>query len=90
MRGDLRRALALVRRRTHRAPPRRVRFYEKPDRALRRVGLDVPLDIERVDVSADAALFDRYGLRIPVLAMGERELDMAGVEDRAVAAWLRG
>ena len=39
---------------------------------------------------ADAALFDRYGLRIPVLAMGERELDMAGVEDRAVAAWLRG
>jgi len=98
MRGDLRRALAQVRRRTHRAPPRRVRFYEKPDcglcleahRALRRVGLDVPLDIERVDVSADAALFDRYGLRIPVLAMGERELDIAGVEDQAIAAWLRG
>ena len=85
MRGDLRRALALVRRRTHRAPPRRVRFYEKPD-----CGLCLPLDIERVDVSADAALFDRYGLRIPVLAMGERELDIAGVEDQAIAAWLRG
>ena len=98
MRGELRRALALVRRRTHRGPPRRVRFYERPDcglceeahRALRRVGLDVPLDIERVDITKDAVIFDRYALRIPVLAMGERELDAAGVDDRALASWLRG
>src|SRR4051812_26540697 len=97
MRGDLRRALALVRRRTHREPPRRVRLLEKPDcglcaetyRALRRVALDVPLDVERVDITGDPALFDRYALRIPVLTLGERELDAAGMDDRAMRAWLR-
>lgn len=97
MRGDLRRALALVRRRTHRDAPLRVRLLEKPDcglcaeayRALHRVGLDVPLDVDRVDITEDPALFDRYALRIPVLTMGERELDAAGVDDRAIRAWLR-
>jgi hypothetical protein len=97
MRGDLRRALALVRRRTHRGPPARVRLLEKPDcglcaeayRALRRVSLDVPLDVERIDITADPALFDRYALRIPVVTMGERELDAAGLDDRALRAWLR-
>lgn len=97
MRGDLRRALALVRRRTHREEPRAVRLLEKPDcglcaeayRALRRVALDVPIAIDRVDITKDAALFDRYALRIPVLTMGERELDVAGVDDRAIRMWLR-
>ena len=98
MRGDLRRALSLVRRRTHRGAPLAVRLLEKPDcglcaevyRALRRVSLDVPLDIERVDITRDPALLHRYALRIPVLAMGERELDAAGVDDRTLASWLRG
>ena len=98
MRGDLRRALALVRRRTHRDEPFQVRLLEKPDcglcaevyRALRRVALDVPLDIDRVDVTEDPALFDRYALRIPVVVVGERELDAAGLDDRALRAWLRG
>ncbi len=97
MRGDLRRALALVRRRTHRDAPRKVRLLEKPDcglcaeayRALRRVALDVPLDVDRVDITKDPALFDRFALRIPVLTMGERELDAAGVDDRAIRTWLR-
>jgi len=97
MRGDLRRALALVRRRTHRGPPVRVRLLEKPDcglcaeayRALRRVALDMPLDVERVDITKDPALFDRYALRIPVVTVAERELDAAGVDDRAIRAWLR-
>ena len=97
MRGDLRRALALVRRRTHHEAPKTVRLLEKPDcglcaeayRALRRVALDVPLDVDRVDITKDAALFDRYALRIPVLTMGERELDAAGVDDRAIRTWLR-
>ena len=97
MRGDLRRALALVRRRTHRGPPARVQLLEKPEcglcaevyRALRRVSLDVPVDVDRVDVTKDPALFDRYALRIPVIRMGERELDAAGLDDRAVRAWLR-
>jgi glutaredoxin-like protein DUF836 len=97
MRGDLRRALALVRRRTHRDAPLELRLLEKPDcglcaeayRALRRVALDVPLDVHRVDITNDPALFDRYALRIPVVTMGERELDVAGVDDRAIRAWLR-
>ncbi|TMD57205.1 MAG: glutaredoxin family protein [Chloroflexi bacterium] len=98
MRGDIRRALALVRRRTHRGPPVEARLLEKPDcglcaeahRALRRVALDVPLEIERVDITKDPALFERYALRIPVVVVGERELDAAGVDDRALRAWLRG
>ena len=98
MRGDLRRALALVRRRTHRGPPARVRLLEKPDcglcaeayRALRRVALDQPLEIERVDITKDPALVDRYALRIPVVRVGERELDAAGIDDRALRTWLRG
>src|SRR5947207_6837971 len=96
MRGDLRRALALVRRRTHRGPPVGARLLEKPDcglcaeayRALRRVSLDVPLEIERVDITQDAALFERYALHIPVVTMGERELHAAGLADRALRAWL--
>ena len=98
MRGDLRRALALVRRRTHRDAPVQVRLLEKPDcalcaeayRALRRVALDVPLDVHRVDITNDPALFDRYALRIPVVTKGERELDVAGVDDRVIRTWLRG
>jgi hypothetical protein len=97
MRGDLRRALALVRKRTHRAPPRAVRLLEKPDcglcaeahRALRRVALDQPLEIERVDITKDPALFDRYALRIPVVVSDGREIDAAGVEDKDLARWLR-
>jgi glutaredoxin-like protein DUF836 len=98
MRGDLRRALALVRKRTHRGPPLTVRLLEKPDcglcaeayRALRRVALDFPLAIERVDITQDEALFERYALRIPVLGVGERELDLAGADDREIVRWLRG
>ena len=97
MRGELRRALALVRRRTHRGPLVTVRLMEKPEcglcaeafRALKRASLDLPVAIERVDITADAALEDRYALRIPVLVVGEQELDAAGLDDRAIAAWLR-
>lgn len=97
-RGDLRRALSLVRRRTHRAPPLRVRLMEKADcqlcaeahRALRRIGLDLPLEIERVDIeAAPREVLDRYALRIPVLVVDGRELDAAGLEDGAITRWLR-
>ena len=97
MRGDLRRALSLVRRRTHRDAPVQVRLLEKPEcglcaeayRALRRVALDVPLEVDRVDITKEPALFDRYAVRIPVITMGERELDAAGIDDRVIRAWLR-
>jgi glutaredoxin len=73
-----------------------VRLYEKPGcglcaeahRALTRIRMDTPLEVERVDIDKDAALFDRYAIRIPVLRMGERELDAAGLEDAAIRRWL--
>ncbi len=97
-RGDLRRALALVRRRTHRGEPIHVRLMEKADchlcaevhRALRRIALERPLDIERVDIgSLPADQRDRYVLRIPVVLMGASELDAAGLEDAVILRWLR-
>src|SRR5262249_2428556 len=97
-RGDLRRALALVRRRTHRDPPLSVRLMEKDGcplcadahRALRRAALDLPLEIERVDIATLAPdMRDRYELRIPVLVVGDDELDAAGLEDPAIVRWLR-
>lgn len=96
--GDLRRALALVRRRTYRGPPLRVRLMEKADchlcgevhRALRRIALDRPLEIERVDIAAaPEAVHDRYALRIPVLVVAGEELDAAGLDDAAIMRWLR-
>ena len=43
---------------------------------------------ERVDIAADPVIERRYLVRIPVLAMGERELDAAGLSDADIAAWL--
>jgi glutaredoxin len=85
-----------VRLRTHHAPPLAVTLYERAGchlceethRALRRIGLDRPLAIERVDIAADPALELKYVIRIPVVAVGEAELDTAGLVDREIAAWL--
>lgn len=59
-------------------------------RALTRVRLDVPLEIERVDIEEHREHFDRYALRIPVLRVGEHELDAAGLEEEALRSWLAG
>ncbi len=97
-RGDIRRALALVRRRTHHGPSLRVRLMEKADchlcaethRALRRIALELPLDIERVDIAAlSADDRGRYVLRVPVLVAEGEELDAGGLEDAAIVRWLR-
>ena len=96
MRGNLRRGLALVRRRTPRGAAVRVVLYEKADcglcaetyRALTRIRMDIPLEVERVDILIDPALFDRLALRIPVLAIGARELDAAGADEAALRRWL--
>jgi hypothetical protein len=85
-----------VRRRTYRAPPVTVTLYERAGchlcdethRALRRIGLDRPLAVERVDIASDPALERRYLVRIPVVALGEAELDAAGLPDREIATWL--
>ena len=96
LRGNLRRALALARRRSPRGDPLRVTLYERAGcglcdeahRALRRIGLDRALEIERVDIERDPELTARYTLRVPVLRSGEAELDAAGLEDNAIARWL--
>jgi hypothetical protein len=74
----------------------RVRLMEKPGcglcdeamAAMRRVSRKTPVDIERVDITGDPALFDRYVIRIPVLVVGEAELDAAGIDDAAIGRWL--
>jgi len=85
-----------VRRRTPRGAALHVRFYEKSDcglcgeayRALTRVRMEMPLDIERIDIEHDLALFDRYVTRIPVIAVGQEELDVAGLDEPALRRWL--
>jgi hypothetical protein len=69
---------------------------EKPDcglceealASLRRLTRRTPLDIERVDVTRDPALLDRYVVRVPVLVVGDAELDVAGIDEAAVDRWL--
>jgi hypothetical protein len=50
--------------------------------------MDMPLEIERIDIEREPGLFVKYALRIPVLAMGERELDVAGLDEGAIVRWL--
>ena len=96
--GNLRRGLALVRKRTPRGPARHVRFYEKRDcglcaeayRALTRIRMDLPLEIERIDIEREPALFDRYAIRIPVLAMGVDEIEIGGIDEGAIVRWRTG
>lgn len=85
-----------MRKRTLRGPALHVRLYEKADcglcgetyRALTRIRMDMPLDIERIDIEPDPPLFDRYALRIPVVAVGEDELEAAGVDEAVIRRWL--
>lgn len=48
----------------------------------------MPLDIERIDIERDPALVDRYVIRIPVIAVGPDELEVAGLEEPALRRWL--
>lgn len=75
-----------------------MRLYEKAGcglcaetyRALTHIRTDLTLEIERVDIEADPALFQRYALRIPVIAAGGRELDAAGLEEATIEGFVRG
>lgn len=74
----------------------RVRVLARPDcqlcdeaiATLRRLSRRTPLDIERVDVTRDVALLDRYVVRVPVLVVGDAELEAAGIPDAAIERWL--
>jgi len=69
---------------------------EKPDcglcdealASLRRLTRRTRLDIERVNVTRDPALLDRYVVRVPVLVVGDEELDVAGIDEAAIGRWL--
>jgi hypothetical protein len=73
-----------------------VRLMARPDcglcdealGALRRLSRRTPLDIERVDVTRDPELRDRYVVRVPVLVVGEAELDVGGIDEAAIRRWL--
>lgn len=85
-----------MRRRTQRGPALHVALYEKEGcglcaeayRALTRIRLERPLEVERVDITSDRVLFDRYVIRIPVLKVRERELDAAGLDENVIRRWL--
>lgn len=74
----------------------RIRLMERPEcglcaealGALRRLSRRTRLDIERVDVTRDPALLERYVVRVPVLVVGDVELDAAGIDDAAIGRWL--
>lgn len=55
---------------------------------LRRLSRRTRLDIERVDITREPALVDRYVVRVPVLVVADAELDVAGIDDAAIARWL--
>ena len=84
-----------MRHRTPRGEPLRVRLYEKDGcglcaeayRALTRVRMSVPLEIERVDIEKDPELFRRYAIRIPVLEAGGRQIDAAGADETSLKRW---
>ena len=73
-----------------------VRLLERPQcglcdeamAALRRLSRRRPLDIERVNIAGDPTLLDRYIVRVPVVVVGEAELEVAGIDDAAIGRWL--
>ena len=70
-----------------------VLHFERPAAGLAQANplpdtCDVHLTV-RVDIEADPKVFDRYAIRIPVLRVGEDELDAAGLDDAALRLWLR-
>ena len=52
--------------------------------------MDVPIEIERVDITSDDALFTRYAIRIPVIEAAGEEFDAAGADDAALRRWIGG
>jgi len=74
----------------------RVRLMERPDcglcdealAALRRLSRRTRLDIERVDVTRDVVLEGRYFVRVPVLVVGDQELEVGGIDEAAIGRWI--
>jgi hypothetical protein len=50
--------------------------------------MDIPLEIERIDIEREPALFKRYAIRVPVLAIDDDELEVGGIDEGAIVRWL--
>jgi len=72
--------------------PRTLVFYTKPDCPLcdkawplaQQLAARFELALVRVDIRSDPALEGRYGEKIPVLVLGERELGWGRLSERAL------
>jgi glutaredoxin len=57
---------------------------EEAERLLRRLAREMRFRLELVDISSDAALYDRYCLAVPVLAVDGKAVLSAPLEERRV------
>ena len=57
---------------------------------IARVALTIPLTLERIDISTDAALEARYGLEIPVLMIDGKKAVKYRVTEEELVRILRG
>src|SRR5881296_2692166 len=73
-----------------RDPMTRVTLYSKPDcclcdevrETIERIGCDLPIELEQVDVTSDRALFDRYRERLPVVLVDGVEAFELAVDEQ--------
>lgn len=56
---------------------------------LLRLGERIRFELEIVNIEANAALYDRYWARVPVVLVDGREVAAAPLDERRVAAALR-
>jgi hypothetical protein len=76
----------------------RLTLYSKPGchlcddmkHVIETVAMRVPLTLDVVDISADPALMDRYGLEIPVLLIEGKKAAKYRLTERELEEKLRG
>jgi len=57
---------------------------EEAERLLRRLAREMRFRLERVDISSDAALYERYCLAVPVLALDGEAVLSAPLDEAKV------
>ena len=62
---------------------------EEAEVMLRRLQRKIHFDLEFVDVEADASAYQRYGQRIPVIAVDDEEVAAAPLDETRLQALLR-
>lgn len=77
-----------------RAAPLQVTLYGKPgchlcddaEAALGRLGVDLPVSVQKIDITGDPAVYERYRYRIPVVAVDGDVLAEGKVTERRLRA----